>query len=148
MKKKRWILITLSVLVPIFAAIGIRSTWVHKLEKGYVAFNAGEYKAARDELSFIARLGDTKAQQLLSYMSGLGLGQSVDFGEAMHWMRKSLALPGNKDSVGEQAYYLGVSAVDGLYGEEKKELGLIWLKISYFSGEQKAGVKLNEINKQ
>jgi TPR repeat protein len=118
-----------------------RSIWKQKLENGYVAFNSSEYKEANRELTLVAYLGDSKAQQLMSYMSGLGLGQPVDFADALYWMRKGASTTSNSNSIGEQAYYLGASAKAGTYGEEKKEIGLIWLKIAYFTcaGNQASG---------
>ncbi len=132
-----------------FAAIlviFVRAMWSQRLERGYVAFNAKEYQAAKEHLLFIGQLGDRNAQQLLSYMSGLGLGQPVDFGKALYWMQKGNGSMVEKHTVAEQAYYLGIAATDGLYGENKKELGVIWLKIAHFSGEQKATIALKKYN--
>ncbi len=123
-----------------------RAMWCQRLENGYIAFNAKEYQAAQEHLLFIGQLGDQNAQQLLSYMSGLGLGQPVDFGKAFYWMQKKNGIMSKKDTVAEQAYYLGIAATDGLYGENKKELGVIWLKIARFSGEKKATIALKKYN--
>ena len=145
MKGKRWILLVVPIPLILLAVFGVLVAWSDKLESGYVAFNAREYKEARDQLRLIANLGDHHAQQLMSYMSGLGLGQPVDFGEALRWMQKGAGSDGKQNSVGEQAYYLGASAVDGLYGDDRKELGLLWLKMSYYSGVQKAREKIAKI---
>jgi len=130
------------VLMVATLVIVTRAAWSGRLESGYVAFNAGEYAEAKHHLNLIADLGDSKAQQLMSYMCGLGLGQPVDFGEAIYWMRKRADRSEHRESIGEQAYFLGAAAVDGLYGVSKKELGVIWLEIAKFSGVQQASDKL------
>ena len=136
------------VTVLLVASIGIRARWSDQREHGYVAFNSREYQVAKSHLSVIAKLGDSKAQQLMSYMYGLGLGQPVDFSEAMHWMRMRASSDKDSNSVGEQAYYLGVAALDGLYGEDKKELGIVWLEIAKYSGVIKARGKLEQAGRK
>ena len=143
-KNKFWVICIVSIFALAVTAIAIRVTWIKALESGYVAFNAKDYDTAYKELDLIANFGDPKAQQLIGYMYGLGLGKSVDFGLALHWMRKSGASTDDRKNVGEQAYYLANAALDGLYGEDKKDLGFIWLKIAYFSGESKANDALKK----
>lgn len=130
------------VLMVATLVVVIPAAWSSRLESGYVAFNAGDYAEAKHHLNLIADLGDSEAQQLMSYVCGLGLGQPVDFGEAIYWMRKRADRGGHRESVGEQAYFLGAAAVDGLYGVSKKDLGVIWLEVAKFSGVQQASDKL------
>lgn len=140
MTAKRYVLAGAVALL--VGAFSIRIVWQDRRESGYAAFNVQNYPEARAQLRLIATLGDGKAQQLMSYMAGLGLGQPVDVPDAMHWMRRGEDDGGARNSVGEQAYYLGTSALDGLYGEEKKALGLQWLKVASQSGVQKARERL------
>lgn len=111
-----------------------------KFEDGYAAFNKANFKEAHEDLYLIAMLGDSHAQQLLSYMYGLGLGRPIDFGEAIYWMKRTNKKDRKNFSM-EEAYYLGIAASDGLYGENKKELGNIWLRISCLSLYQPDGEK-------
>lgn len=91
-------------------------------------------------LGVIATLGNSSAQDLMVHICGLGLGQSVDFAEALYWMKRQ-----NKLAIGEQAYYLGKVALEGRYGESKKELGIIWLEIAKHSGIKKANIILLQL---
>jgi hypothetical protein len=121
--------------------------WETSLEDGYIKFNAGQYAQASSSLSLIAKVGDNQAQQLMAYMAGLGLGREVNFGESISWMNRiNREFEGKKSTFHEQAFYIGKAANDGLYGEEKKQLGRLWLSIAEKSGSEKAK-KLLEIQK-
>jgi hypothetical protein len=127
------------MVVAVVAAFFGKVYWDRVSEGGYVAFNAERFAEARNSLTLMAYLGDPSAQKLMSYMCGLGLGGPVDIGGAMRWMNKGV--PFGADSrgfIGEQAYYLGKSAVDGHYGADKIEVGRLWLRIAELSGSEKA----------
>jgi TPR repeat protein len=113
--------------------------WDSSREAGYVAFNAGRFDEARKSLWLLAELGDGPSQQLMGYMSGLGLGGPIDFADSFRWMRRGAASGVDaRQAVSEQAYYLGRAAVDGLYGADKKEIGRTWLRIAELSGSKEA----------
>jgi hypothetical protein len=129
--------------IAVAAAFFGKIHWDHEREVGYVAFNAGRFADARNSLALLAHLGDSRAQQLMSYMCGLGLGGPVDIGGAMRWMTKGVPLGAeSRGFVGEQAYYLGKDAVAGRYGTDKIEIGRLWLRIADESGSEKARLAL------
>ncbi len=127
-------------------AIGGKAYRDSRFEIGYIAFNTGEYTEARDALSLIAELGDPRAQQLMAYISGLGLAGPVDVVDAMNWFEKKAPHGVSaREYVGERAYYMGKDAIDGRYGAAKVELGRVWLQIADVSGSTRARLELRAV---
>ena len=130
------------------AAFGGKMYWDDRYETGYVAFNAGEFLSARSALSPIAELGDPHAQQLMAYMSGLGLDGPVDVADALRWFAKKVPRGTSvREHVGEQAFYMGKEAIDGRYGASKGEIGRLWLQIAAVSGSTAASHALSAVSK-
>lgn len=60
---------------------------------GYVAFQAGDFKEARAELTPLAEAGDKRAQYLLGFMYRDGLGVKKSAARAFEWLSKAAAEP-------------------------------------------------------
>lgn len=144
-KIKKRLLLTF-VLLPLVASIVLCvNIYRQRLnDKGYIAYNIREYTQAREAVSLIAELGDARAQNRMAYMHGLGLGGPVDIPEAMRLFAKLVPYGANmRDFLGKEAYYIGVQAISGVYGDDKIQLGRLWLNIADASGSKEARLALN-----
>ncbi len=60
-----------------------------QLEKGWAAYNAGNYQKALEIFKILAEQGDTAAQAYLGLMYHMGQGVTQDYTEAINWYRKA-----------------------------------------------------------
>ncbi len=97
-------------------------------QKGYVAYQRGDYATALREWRPLAEQGDASAQTNLGFMYENGQGVPQDYGEAMKWYRRA-AEQGNIKA----QFDLGVMYANGLGVPQDDTEAIKWYRKARFS---------------
>jgi len=130
------LLLTLLVGTPAFSA-----DW----DKGYTAYDNGDFATALREWTPLAEQGNANAQTFLGFMYSEGIGVPQDYKTAMKWFK--LAAEQGDNTLGA-LYNLGLHYNEGWGVIQDNVYAHMWLNIAASSGDKNAVKKRDEIAKQ
>lgn len=131
-------------LVALIALLSLCSVATAELEQARDLMDAGDYKAAYQELWVAARSGNAEAEELIGVMYAMGLGVTRDDRRAFEWYLRSAMKghPGAQSGVGW--YYevgRGLPAIDLVRA-------YMWYTLSAIGGDPDAAISLEEVIKK
>ena len=138
--KKSFIVILTAVALGALYQVGF-TIRRDRLDRGIMALKT-EDGTALQHLMPLARLGDTKAQELVGLAYGLGLGVPKDDRAAIYWFRRSGSgmESGHTDRAAAQSYELALHLrVLGDSAESRK-----WLRFAAKGGHRDAAAMLRK----
>ena len=109
-------------------------------QKGYAAYNAGDYVTAIQEWTPLAEAGNASVRYNLGIMSAQGQGVTQDYAEAVKWYRLA-ADQGKASAQGNLGYMYGKG--EGVL--QDNVMAHMWSNIGAANGYEIGGTNRNEI---
>jgi TPR repeat protein len=133
-----------NTFLPLLLLFALCSNVQAELEQARDLMDAGDYKAAYQELWPAARSGNAEAEELIGVMYAMGLGVERDDRRAFEWYMRSAMKghPGAQSGVGW--YYevgRGLPAIDLVRA-------YMWYTLSAIGGDPDAAISLEEVIKK
>jgi len=127
-----------TILATIVFVLFISPSWAGDINKGFEAYNNGDYETALEEWTPLAEDGDAVAQYNLATMYDNGQGVLQDYQTAVKWY--TLAA---EQGLAKSQYNLGISYAKGQGVLQDYTYGHMWLNIAAASGDGDAAEARN-----
>ena len=127
-------MIRITVIIATALSLAFTSVAAQDFQKGYAAYQAGDYATAIQEWTPLAEAGNAVTQFMLGYMYAKGQGVLQDYAEAVKWYRLA-ADQGDADAQNN----LGVMYEYGRGVLQDNVMAHMWYNIASANGHDKAG---------